>query len=163
MRFHCAQLSTPLGALHLAVDEDGALAALTFEDTRPLASFLPTDSVVASDYARGKAASTELRAYFAGELRAFTVPLSPAIGTPFQRRVWQALARIPFGTTWSYARLAGETRSAARAVGQANGANPLCVIVPCHRVIAADGTLGGYSGGLDRKRWLLRHEGALLA
>ncbi len=163
MRFHRALLSSPVGALGIAVDDEDALAALAFEDTRPLASFLPQDAAFTSDFTRCKAAADELRAYFAGELRAFSVPLRPAIGTPFQRRVWQALSRIPFGTTWSYSRLAAETGSAARAVGQANGANPLCIITPCHRVIAADGSPGGYSGGLDRKRWLLRHEGALLA
>ncbi len=163
MRFNGALLSTPAGALHLAVNSEGGLAALAFEGARPLESFLPPGAEIASDPARCEAAAAELRAYFAGELRTFSIPLAPAIGTPFQRRVWQALSRIPFGVTWSYARLADEAGGVARAVGQANGANPLCVVVPCHRVIAADGTLGGYSGGLDRKRCLLRHEGALLA
>ncbi len=163
MTFHGTSLSTPIGEICLALDESGALAALAFEGTRSLASFLPPGALIASDATRCKAAAAELHAYFAGQLRTFTLPLAPAIGTPFQRRIWQALTRIPHGVTWSYARLAGETGGVARAVGQANGANPLCVVVPCHRVIAADGTLGGYSGGLDRKRWLLRHEGALLA
>ena len=94
--------------------------------------------------------------------RSFDLPISPRVGTPFQRRVWAALARIPFGVTWSYARLAEETGSVARAVGSANGANPLSIIVPCHRVIGADGSLTGYAGGLPRKRWLLAHEGAAL-
>lgn len=162
-KFFGARLATPVGALELAVDEAGALAALAFEGTRPLSAFLPAGAIIAPAFTRCATVAEELRAYFAGELRVFSVALAPAIGTPFQHRVWQALARIPPGTTWSYARLARETASVARAVGQANGANPLCVVVPCHRVIAADGTLGGYSGGLDRKRWLLRHEGAFLA
>jgi methylated-DNA-[protein]-cysteine S-methyltransferase len=103
----------------------------------------------------------QLRAYFAGELRDFDVPLGLA-GTAFQRRVWRALCDIPYGETLSYADLARRVGQpgAARAVGSANGANPVAIIVPCHRVIAADGTLGGYGGGLDRKQWLLRHEGA---
>jgi methylated-DNA-[protein]-cysteine S-methyltransferase len=90
----------------------------------------------------------------------FDVPVEPR-GTPFQERVWRALLRVPFGATCSYgdlARAAGRP-GAARAVGGANHANPIALIVPCHRVIAADGTLGGYGGGLDKKAWLLRHEG----
>lgn len=160
--FHATSLSSPIGDLALAVDEAGGLAALAFAYEQPLVSLLGDESRIVSDPARCAAASAELRAYFAGELRAFTLPLAPAIGTPFQRRIWEALSRIPYGVTWSYARLAAETGGVARAVGQANGANPLCVVVPCHRVIAADGSLGGYSGGLERKRWLLRHEGALM-
>ncbi|MBC8011400.1 MAG: methylated-DNA--[protein]-cysteine S-methyltransferase, partial [Burkholderiales bacterium] len=88
--------------------------------------------------------------------------VAPRIGSPYQRRVWQALTRIRFGTTWSYARLASEVGSVARAVGSANGANPISIVVPCHRVIGANGSLTGYAGGLDRKRWLLAHEGATL-
>jgi methylated-DNA-[protein]-cysteine S-methyltransferase len=92
--------------------------------------------------------------------RAPLPPLAP-VGTPFQRRVWEALATIQYGTTATYGdlcRLVDRPR-AARAVGQANGRNPLCIVVPCHRVIATGGKLGGYSSGLERKRWLLRHEG----
>lgn len=144
----------------MAVNEEGALAALVFGGEEELPPMLGGDARMVVDEARrGAPVAAELRDYFAGERRIFATPLAPAVGTEFQRRVWAALARIPFGTTWSYARLAQETGSVARAVGQANGANPLCVILPCHRVIAADGSLGGYSGGLERKRWLLRHEG----
>ena len=107
-------------------------------------------------------AVTRLRRYFAGETAALDdQPLDP-IGTAFQRAVWSALRRIPAGATRSYAELAraiGRPR-AVRAVGAANGANPLALFVPCHRVIASDGSLHGYGGGLDRKRWLLAHEGA---
>jgi len=99
--------------------------------------------------------------YFAGDCRALDAVAVELNGTPFQRKVWQALREIPAGSTRSYADLArriGEPR-AVRAVGAANGANPVAVIVPCHRVIGADGTLTGYGGGLERKQWLLAHEG----
>ncbi len=106
-------------------------------------------------------AERELRAYFAGELKRFTVAVAPA-GTEFQRRVWTLLQTIGFGATRSYIDLARtlERPGGSRAVGGANGANPIPIIIPCHRVVAADGSLGGFSAGLDRKRWLLRHEGA---
>jgi methylated-DNA-[protein]-cysteine S-methyltransferase len=101
----------------------------------------------------------QLDAYFAGELDRFDVPLAPS-GTEFQLRVWEELLRIPFGETISYGELAeriGNPRT-VRAVGLANGRNPISIIVPCHRVIGADGSLVGYGGGLERKRWLLEHE-----
>jgi methylated-DNA-[protein]-cysteine S-methyltransferase len=103
--------------------------------------------------------AAQLAAYFAGELTEFDVPLH-MVGTDFQRRVWQGLCQIPFGETWSYVELAGKVGNikACRAVGLANGRNPISIIVPCHRVIGADGTLTGYGGGLDRKAWLLGHE-----
>ena len=103
----------------------------------------------------------QLQAYFAGRLQVFDLPLAPN-GTEFQRRVWSALTTIPFGSTISYADLARRVSNAAavRAVGAANGRNPIPIIVPCHRVIGSDGSLTGFGGGLDRKRWLLRHEGA---
>ena len=110
------------------------------------------------------AARAELVAYFQGKLETFTVPLAPN-GTEFQRRVWTALTRIPYGTTISYAELARrvENEAAVRAVGAANGRNPIPIIVPCHRVIGSDGSLTGFGGGLDRKRWLLHHEKSLPA
>ena len=106
-----------------------------------------------------RSAQQELEEYFEGGRREFSVALAPA-GTPFQMRVWQALRAIPYGKTISYLVLAQRVGSprAFRAVGQANGHNPLSIIVPCHRVIAADGSLGGYGGGLDRKRILLALE-----
>lgn len=105
-----------------------------------------------------------MRAYFAGELQAFDVPLNMA-GTDFQRVVWRELRNIGYGEIISYAELARrvDRPGAARAVGAANGRNPISIIVPCHRVIGADGTLTGYGGGLDRKEWLLRHEVDVLA
>lgn len=102
---------------------------------------------------------SELLAYFAGELTRFTVPLDTP-GTEWQRRVWSALLEIPFGETTTYGQLAArlDNPGGARAVGLANGQNRVSVLVPCHRVIASDGTLHGYGGGLERKRWLLDHE-----
>ena len=158
------QIKTPIGRLTL-VARDEALVAIAFEDweketwswlQRRLGSF---DREERSDPA---GAASALRAYFNGDLRAMdSVPVDPG-GTPFQRAVWLALRKIPAGTTVSYSTLAGRLgrANAVRAVGAANGSNPIPVILPCHRVIAADGTLCGYGGGLDRKRWLLKHEGA---
>ena len=114
-----------------------------------------TDAVLAE-------ARVQLTAYFDGRLRTFELPLAPN-GTKFKRRVWTALTGIPFGTTISYAELANRVNNTAavRAVGAANGRNPIPIIVPCHRVIGSDGSLTGFGGGIGRKHWLLRHEGAL--
>jgi methylated-DNA-[protein]-cysteine S-methyltransferase len=109
------------------------------------------------------AVAAVLERYFTGEIEALdTVPVE-LNGTPFQKNVWQALRRIPVGTTISYAELAKRIGdpAAVRAVGTANGANPVAVIVPCHRVIGSNGRLTGYGGGLDRKQWLLEHEGVV--
>jgi methylated-DNA-[protein]-cysteine S-methyltransferase len=105
-------------------------------------------------------AKRQLDAYFAGKRREFALPLRPE-GTEFQQRVWAALRAIPHGVTKSYGQIAREVgnASASRAVGLANGANPIAVIVPCHRVIGADGSMTGFGGGIERKRWLLAHEG----
>ena len=111
------------------------------------------------DDARLAEAERQVLEYFAGTRRAFELPLSMG-GTDFQRRVWQALGAIPYGETTSYGALARSlgTPGASRAVGAANGQNPLSIIVPCHRVIAQNGKLTGYGGGLERKEWLLAHE-----
>lgn len=108
------------------------------------------------DFPLLQALAAQLRSYFRGELRAFTIPLSPQ-GTPFQVRVWEALARIPYGETRSYRQIAQELGNpqAVRAVGAANGANPLPIVVPCHRVIGSNGKLTGFGGGLPLKRYLL--------
>ena len=102
----------------------------------------------------------QLDEYFAGHRRAFDLPLR-LHGTDFQQRVWKVLKEIPYGATWSYGELAKriDNPNASRAVGLANGRNPISILVPCHRVIGADGALTGYGGGLERKRWLLAHEG----
>jgi methylated-DNA-[protein]-cysteine S-methyltransferase len=107
-------------------------------------------------------ATTQLREYFAGERTEFDLPLAPR-GSEFQIAVWTRLTLIPFGETASYGQVAlalGKSMVASRAVGLANGRNPISIIVPCHRVIGADGSMTGYGGGIDRKEWLLRHEGA---
>lgn len=109
------------------------------------------------------AATEQLAAYFAGELTAWELPLAP-VGTPFQLAVWSALRDIPYGTTTTYGRIATDLGqpTASRAVGLANGRNPIAVIQPCHRVIGANGSLTGFGGGLPRKRWLLDHERSVL-
>jgi len=106
------------------------------------------------------AAARQLKEYFSGKRREFALPLRMA-GTEFQRRVWSELSQIPFGETRSYSQLAKRLNNpnGSRAVGLANGRNPIAIIVPCHRVIGADGSLTGFGGGIDRKEWLLSHEG----
>ncbi|MDP3294015.1 MAG: methylated-DNA--[protein]-cysteine S-methyltransferase [Nevskia sp.] len=110
-----------------------------------------------------KAVIEQLHEYFERKRRVFDLPLAP-VGTAFQQSVWAALLQIPFGVTTRYGEVAARLgdAKASRAVGLANGRNPISIIVPCHRVIGANGNLTGYGGGLDRKEWLLRHEGALL-
>lgn len=151
-------VDSPVGRLLLAGDAEG-LSMISFPSGRrprePSASWTRNDVVLAE-------AITQLRAYFAGERREFSLPLRPG-GTPFQERVWGALCEVPFGATISYGELARRIGqpAAARAVGAANGANPLPIIVPCHRVIGADHSLTGFGGGLATKRYLLAHEARL--
>jgi len=162
-KFYTASFESPVGELSLAIDVNGALAALLYSDLESLPPHLGLDAELIPDKTRTAAVIEELRNYFAGRLHVFTTPVAPVIGTPFQRKVWHSLTKIQFGETWSYARLAAETDSVARAVGSANGANPISIVVPCHRVIGANGSLTGYAGGLDRKRSLLLHEGVLIS
>ena len=152
-------LDSPIGRLLLAGDEQ-ALTGLYMLDSGGHASAVGQGWV--QDPGRFEAAAAQLREYFAGERTTFDLPLAPS-GTPFQLAVWSELAQIPYGETTSYGEVAlalGKSLVASRAVGLANGRNPISIIVPCHRVIGADGSLTGYGGGLDRKEWLLRHEGA---
>ncbi|MEU6402468.1 methylated-DNA--[protein]-cysteine S-methyltransferase [Streptomyces sp. NPDC046985] len=147
---------SPYGPLTL-VAEEGVLCGLYMVDQRhrpPQESFGARAETAAFDEAR-----RQLDAYFAGELTEFTLELR-LNGTPFQRRVWDGLRRIPYGETRSYGQLADAlgARGASRAVGLANGRNPIGIIVPCHRVVGADGSLTGYGGGLARKRRLLDFE-----
>ncbi len=100
--------------------------------------------------------------YFEGETNSLNTLKSAPVGTPFEQSVWKELQTIPAGTTWSYGELAKRLGSAPRAIGRANGRNPVCLIHPCHRVIGADGSLTGYAGGLERKEWLLKHEGCTI-
>jgi len=149
----------------LAVGEGDALIRLAHLDDEDSARDLRRLDHPAALHAPGDPLLTGLRRqleeYLAGSRRAFELPLRPA-GTDFQRRVWRGLCDIPYGETRSYLDLATAVgnRRAVRAVGQANGRNPIGVVIPCHRVIAADGGLGGYAGGLDRKRLLLNLEGS---
>jgi methylated-DNA-[protein]-cysteine S-methyltransferase len=151
-------VDSPVGALTL-VAERGKLIGLYMDAQRHAPD--QTDLGVPGDPADEPftSAAKQLAAYFAGELTDFDLPLAPA-GTHFQRRVWEALRTIPYGQTLSYGQLARQIGSpaASRAVGLANGRNPLAVVVPCHRVVGADGSLTGYGGGLDRKRFLLNLE-----
>ena len=143
-------VETPIGTLWLARDGRG-VSSVAFDGAPGAGS---TDTLL-------REAAAQLRAYFAGELERFELPLSPG-GTDFQRRVWSAVAAIPYGETTTYAALAAGLGSprACRAVGAANGRNPLPIVVPCHRVVGAAGALTGYGGGLDRKRALLDLEAA---
>ncbi|WP_446725002.1 methylated-DNA--[protein]-cysteine S-methyltransferase [Nocardiopsis sp. N85] len=152
-------MDSPLGELTLYGDGKALGGVLTpAKDGRE--RHVPTDWI-REDGDTGVLADaiTQLRAYFTGELRDFDLPLAPA-GTDWQRQVWSALTTIPYGETAGYGELAREIGrpTASRAVGMANGRNPISIIVPCHRVIGADGTLTGYAGGLERKRFLLALE-----
>ncbi|HEY7833940.1 MAG TPA: methylated-DNA--[protein]-cysteine S-methyltransferase [Ktedonobacterales bacterium] len=159
-------LATPFGAMTLYATALGlAYIALPGADRATAerlirAQFGPVD--LRADAAPLRAANAQLAAYCAGDLRAFTLPLDLR-GTPFQRLVWAAVAAIPYGATRSYQGIAREIErpAAVRAVGAANGANPLPIVIPCHRVLGTDGSLTGYGGGLDLKRRLLTLEGAL--
>lgn len=152
-----ATIDSPVGPLTITA-EDGALTGLHMHRQR---HFPAIPATAEHDDAALAPVVEQLRAYFAGELTAFELTLDLR-GTPFQRRVWGALQEIPYGETISYGELARwvGNPNASRAVGTANGHNPVAIVVPCHRVIAADGGIGGYGGGLDRKTWLLQHEAA---
>ncbi len=160
-------LSTPLGPM-LALASDDGLCLLEFVDRRSLETQIGavrarTGRVVIPGQHRVLAQiERELEAYFRDGASPFTVPLDPQ-GTDFERTVWDRLLRIPAGATSSYASIARDLDNpgAARAIGRANGSNRIAVVIPCHRVVRADGSLCGYGGGVDRKRWLLTHEGAL--
>ena len=159
-----ATLSSPLGDLLLTA-RDGALAEIALMEATPECGRIGAPAASAGEAAgRPDAlaqARRQLEAYFAGRLRSFDVPLSPR-GTRFQLQVWEALRAIPYGTTVSYSELARRIGrpSAARAVGGAVGQNPLAIVVPCHRVVGANGALTGFAWGVDRKRRLLELEAA---
>jgi len=149
-------LPSPIGMLSLAADETG-LRYIRFEQERHPVR-IADDCLPAPE--RFTEVRAQLQAYFAGELTRFDLPLNP-LGTPFQLRVWQALRAIDYGRTESYGELArriGDAK-ATRAVGAANGRNPLPIVIPCHRVIGNDGSLTGFGGGIERKRFLLELEG----
>lgn len=168
MHLTLSRYAADVGALLLVTDADGALRALDFADFELRMRTLLTRHYGAVTLAAGPAPAAlaaALDAYFAGDLAALeAVPVATA-GTAFQRSVWAALRAIPPGATTSYGALAARLGKpgASRAVGLANGMNPVGIVVPCHRVIGASGALTGYAGGVSRKRWLLAHEGAALA
>jgi methylated-DNA-[protein]-cysteine S-methyltransferase len=148
---YAAYLPSPVGPLHVTVQQGRLVSLYTAEHHR----FRPGE-----DTPRDELIGTvreQLDAYFAGTRRTFDLPLD-GIGTPFERRVWDVLQTIPFGTTTSYGAIARELGTSARAVGRANGRNPISIIVPCHRVVGTNGSLTGYAGGLETKRALLSHE-----
>lgn len=151
-----SRMESPLGSL-LLLGNGEAITGLRMSKQRHFSSSVP--NYCKCDDALFAAAREQLDAYFAGELKTFELPLL-LVGTPFQRVVWNALLDIPFGATESYGALAKRIghAGAARAVGLANGHNPIGIIVPCHRVIGSNGSLTGYGGGVDRKEWLLTHE-----
>lgn len=164
MELFLQELATPIGLLRV-VDDGAALRAIEFEDYEPrLHAYLRTHCGAHVLHIASGPVSDDIRlrllAYFQGELAAIDPLQVRTAGTAFQRRIWQALRQIPAGTTWSYGQLAAHigAPTASRAVGMANGANPVPIVVPCHRVIGANGTLTGFGGGLPRKKWLLAHE-----
>jgi methylated-DNA-[protein]-cysteine S-methyltransferase len=152
-------IPSPVGALTLVGGDDG-IAAILWENDRP--SRVPLDVAGADDtHPVLCEAERQLREYFAGQRTSFDLPLDVA-GTPFQRQVWNALRTIPFGETRSYADIAKQIGNprAVRAVGAANGRNPVSIVAPCHRVVGSTGKLTGFAGGLEAKARLLAHEGA---
>jgi methylated-DNA-[protein]-cysteine S-methyltransferase len=148
-------MESPVGTLLLR--GDGASLIGMFMQKQRYRPELPDNCI--RDHGLFGAVAKQISAYFAGELQAFDLPLAPQ-GTAFQKLVWQGLLDIPFGATESYGALAKRIGhdGAARAVGLANGHNPIGIIIPCHRVIGANGSLTGYGGGIERKQWLLTHE-----
>jgi methylated-DNA-[protein]-cysteine S-methyltransferase len=160
---HFTMVDSPVGELVLTAHGAG-LSGVYFERRAPVSSaqWLSDNGTDGAASAALAMAREQLAAYFRGELTTFDLPLS-AMGTPFQERVWRALREIEFGRSISYVDLARRigAPSASRAVGAANGRNPIPIIVPCHRVIGASGALTGFGGGIERKRWLLDHERAV--
>jgi methylated-DNA-[protein]-cysteine S-methyltransferase len=161
------RLPTPIGEALLVTDSMGRLRAFDWHNYESrMHKLMRQHYGAAATLESGRAPNAILKAleaYFAGEVTAIdSIPCLTG-GTPFQRQVWGALREIPAGKTWSYTDMAVRigTPKAVRAVGLANGSNPVGLVIPCHRVIGADGSLTGYGGGLDRKRWLLEHEGVL--
>ena len=162
--FDIDRLPTPIGTALLVTDADGNLRALDWEDYETRMKELLRLQYGAVELKPGQAPRemrTALTGYFKGEIDRLDTIRWRVAGTPFQQKVWHALSRIPAGTTMSYGAMAAKIKlpRAVRAVGHANGSNPISVVLPCHRLIGANGSLVKYGGGLERKRWLLQHEG----
>jgi len=159
-------VATPVGEMFAVIDEDGAVRRLQFcrgRNREEIAADLEADGVdVTAEGEADESVRRQLEEYFGGGRREFELALKPA-GTDFERSVWAELVKIPYGQTLSYGEIAARLGrpGASRAVGRANGANPIAIVVPCHRVIGADGSLTGYAGGIDIKERLLRLEGVL--
>ncbi|GAB1255889.1 methylated-DNA--protein-cysteine methyltransferase [Aurantivibrio plasticivorans] len=154
MTVYYTSMASPLGELGIAGDGDAITHVwMAGQKNIPAVDHWQFNDVIFAN------ATQQLTEYFSGKRVAFDLPLKPA-GTSFQQRVWRMLQTIPLGDTWSYKALATAVGkpAAARAVGAANGRNPIAIIVPCHRVIGSNGSTTGYAGGLERKRWLLNHE-----
>ena len=162
--FGLDRLPTPIGTALLVTDSDGVLRALDWDDHEPRMRRLlrlQYGAVVLEATRSPRELRSALTAYFKGDLDRLQTVKWRVAGTPFQHKVWTALPGIPAGTTMSYGALAAKLNApkAMRAVGHANGSNPISVVVPCHRLLGANGSLVKYGGGLERKRWLLAHEG----
>ena len=164
MRLESRTIDTPIGGILLAGTARGLSCARVVESRREALAWARSRGVdLAPDGGSLDAAARAFEGYFAGRLREFHIAIDLAWGTPFQRAVWDALRKIPWGTTTTYGALAralGLSPAASRAVGSANGANPIVIAVPCHRVLREGGALGGFAAGLWRKEHLLRLEGA---
>jgi methylated-DNA-[protein]-cysteine S-methyltransferase len=163
LRLRLEKWESPMCQLLIVTDEDGVLRALDFGNYAARMDRLLRahyDSYCLNERSAPESVIDALRAYFAGHLDAIDEIQTVTGGTAFQKEVWTALREIPAGTTISYGQLAEKVNrpGASRAVGAANGANPIPIVVPCHRVIGANGTLTGYGGGLSHKQWLLDHE-----
>ncbi len=161
MNYYSDTFSTPLGPFSVAVNHNGQVCATAFGNQDALKARLGRAPLPKSDADGLTLAREQVKAYFAGQLREFDLALAPN-GTAFQQRVWEALRRIPYGETRNYAELARELHTAARAVGRANATNPICLIIPCHRVIGSDGSLTGFAFGEEIKRRLLVAEAGFL-
>lgn len=163
MKLRLERRASPIASLFLVTDEEGILRAIDFADYEQRLHHLLRQHYGGYDLREASVPASLTRAldaYFEGDIDALKEVQTATGGTPFQREVWRALREIPAGTTISYGQLAINIGrpGASRAVGAANGANPIPIVVPCHRVIGADGTLTGFGGGLPRKKWLLEHE-----
>jgi methylated-DNA-[protein]-cysteine S-methyltransferase len=154
-----SMLETPVGAMQAAVDKDGVLVEILLPNRKPRSSSQPGSPAAIWTM---RAVKEQLNEYFLGRRRVFDLPLGPQ-GSPFEQQVWMKLLGVPYGVTTSYGEIAAQLglTNGARSVGRANGANPIPIVIPCHRVIGSDGQLTGYGGGLLLKRALLELEGAL--
>ena len=154
--------NAPFGNIHLCANSN-ALIAIDLKGDHSQLPILPGNIYQENTNEILKETIHQLAEYFDGQRKVFTIPLLPE-GSNFQKLVWSALQNIPFGSTWSYFDVAKkiDNINSVRAVGNANGKNPIPILIPCHRVIQKNGSIGGYSGGIEIKRWLLKHEGILL-